>query len=585
MTYGHRKRKIWHSAFADSVFHEKVKSSINDKADMVFGTDNDFSSDGPRFRFLRFAVLTIALIFLGRLFQLTIVLGSENRELSENNRVRLVEVPAVRGKIVDRNGKSLVESREIFYLIKNGESTKISREQAADLEKQGLAGEIFEGDLGKIEAEIKRDYILGEAASHVLGYISIFQGTKEDTERGFSAGDVIGRLGLEDSYDNFLQGKEGKKLIEVDAVGNKVSVLGEELPEKGREIKTTIDGDLQKVVFEVLKKHADQAGSHRGAVVVEDPQSGAVLGLASVPSYDPSDVGRFVTSENKPFFNRVIQGNYPPGSVFKIVSALAGLESQSVNRDTEIEDVGEFTLGGVKFSNWYFNNYGKKDGNVNVEKAIARSNDIYFYRLAQKTGLEVIRKMAIKFGFGQKSGIDLPGESFGLVPDEVWKRSALGESWFLGDTLHLAIGQGFMLATPMQISTMTSYMATGKLFKPYLVSQIGEGEGSIKVDGKVIGENLTGRENYEAVRSGMKQACSPGGTAFPFFDAPYSVGCKTGTAEQSIGNPNAWFTVFAPFENSEISVTVLIEDGGEGSSVAAPAAREILDWWFVNRRS
>lgn len=583
MTYGHRKKKIWHSAFADSVFHEKIKTLSNEKTYRDFGTGDDFSSGGPKLRIFKFAVLTIALIFIGRLFQLTVVLGSENKELSENNRVRLIEVPAVRGKIIDRNGKNLVESKEIFKLILNGKSTNISEEQVADLEKQGLAGEIFEGELGKIEADIKREYLLGEAASHVLGYISVFQGTKEDAERGFSAGDMIGRLGLEDFYDNFLKGNKGRKLIEVDAIGNKVSVLGEELPEKGLDIKTTIDGDLQKVVFEVLKKHANRAGSHRGAVIVEDPQSGAVLALVSVPTYDPSDVGRFVTSENKPFFNRAIQGNYPPGSVFKIVSALAGLESGTVSPDTEIEDVGQFTLGGVKFSNWYFNNYGRKDGNVNMEKAIARSNDIYFYRLAQKTGLVTIRKMALKFGFGQKSGIDLPGETFGLVPDEVWKRSVLGETWFLGDTLNLAIGQGFMLATPMQISNMTSYMAVGKFFKPYLVSRIGEGEGSIKVESKVTGENLAGGENYEAVRVGMRQACSRGGTAFPFFEAPYTVGCKTGTAEQSVGNPNAWFTVFAPFENPRITVTVLIEDGGEGSSVAAPVAREILDWWFSKR--
>lgn len=580
MTYGQRKKKIWHSAFADTVYHEKVKTLTNEKPYNAFGADDDFSSGGHKLKIFKFAVIAIAIVFTGRLFQLTVVLGSENRELSENNRVRLIEISSVRGRIIDRNGKSLAQSKEIFQLVKSGQSTNISKEQAADLEKQGLAGEIFEGELGQIEADVKREYLLGEAASHVLGYTSVFQGTKEDAERGFSAGDMIGRLGLEDSYDNFLRGKKGKKLIEVDAVGNKVSVLGEDLPEKGLDIRSTIDGDLQKVVFEVLSKHANLAGSHRGAVIVEDPQTGAIMSLVSVPSYDPTDVGRFVARENKPFFNRAIQGNYPPGSVFKIVSALAGLESQSVNRDTDIEDVGEFTLGGIKFSNWYFNNYGKKDGNVNIEKAIARSNDIYFYRLAQKTGLEIIRKMALKFGFGQKSGIDLPGESFGLVPDEVWKRSALGESWFLGDTLHLAIGQGFMLATPVQISSMTSYMAAGKLFKPYLVNQIGDGEGSIRVEGKVIGENLVGGDNYEAVRAGMRQACSRGGTAFPFFEASYSVGCKTGTAEQSVGNPNAWFTVFAPFENPQIAVTVLIEDGGEGSSVAAPVAREILDYWF-----
>lgn len=576
-------KKVWHSAFADSVFFEKITKFKNHPDADFRLDDNQNLKSGTHLILYKIAIFFIAIIFLGRLFQLTVVFGGENRQLSESNRVRLVKVNAIRGGIMDRNGKLIAQSFEEFKLSRGETGTNISKEQVADLEKLGLASQNYEGEMGKIEGSVKRKYELGETASHVLGYVSQFQGNNDDKKSGYEVGDLIGRSGLEKSYDNFLRGKDGKKLVEVDAQGSKISILGEETPVAGQNVKTTVDRALQKTAFEALKAQTEKVKSFRGAVVIQDPRNGEVLALVSVPSFDPEDIGKYVNDINKPFFNRAIQGNYPPGSVFKIVTALSGLESGKVTKDVEIEDVGEFTLGGVKFSNWYFNNYGKKDSNVNVEKAIARSNDIYFYRLAEKTGLDVIRKTALKFGFGQKTGIDLPDEAFGLVPDEVWKKSALNEIWFTGDTLHLAIGQGFMLTTPMQVSNMVGYMAVGKLFKPHIVAQVGEGENAIKFESKLIGENLVSKENYEAVRSGMRKACASGGTAFPFFEAPYSVGCKTGTAEQSVGNPNAWFTVFAPFENPEITVTVLIEDGGEGSSVAAPVAKEILDYWFSRR--
>lgn len=577
-------RKVWHSAFADSVFFEKIPKSSNARNNPDFGIDEiENLESGKHLILYKVAIFFIAIIFLGRLFQLTVVFGGENKALSESNRVRLVRVQAIRGEIRDRNGKLMAQSFEQFQLSRGGLETNITKEQATELEKLGLASQNYEGEMGKIENTISRIYELKEMAGHVLGYVSAFQGTENELKSDFSEGDIIGRSGLEASYDNFLRGKDGKKLVEVDAKGSKISILGEEKSIAGQNLKTTLEGGLQKIAFEAISKQAEKVKSFRGAVVIQDPRSGEVLALVSIPSFDPEDIGKNVSDVNKPFFNRAIQGNYPPGSVFKIVSAFSGLESGRMSRDTEVEDVGEFMLGGIKFSNWYFNNYGKKDSNVNVEKAIARSNDIYFYRLAEKTGLDIIRKTALKFGFGQKTGIDLPEEAFGIVPDEVWKKSVLNEIWFTGDTLHLAIGQGFMLATPMQISNMAGYMAVGKLFKPHIVSQIGEGENVIKFQSKLIGENLVSRENYEAVRFGMRKACSEGGTAFPFFEAPYSVGCKTGTAEQSVGNPNAWFTVFAPFENPQITVTVLIEDGGEGSSVAAPVAREILDYWFSRR--
>jgi len=558
---------------ADFIFHEKVRRFWFFQKDRSLG-HLSFDSLNPSSLFiLRVAVFCALFISLARLFMLTVVNGEKYRSLAEENRVRLVTIEAARGKIFDRNGKLMADSLTNYFLKKGENVLSISYEQAQDLEKSGLAHEDFEGGLGKIFRSVTREYLLGSAAAHILGY------TTGVGEEG------AGRLGIEASYDNFLKGQAGKKLIEVDANERKVSILGSIDPEAGRDLTLTIDATLQKIVYEVLKKHAERVGSG-GTVILQNPSSGEVLALVSYPSFDPTDISRFLESSNQPFFNRAVSGIYPPGSIFKIISALSALESGKITGETEIEDVGEFELGGVRFSNWYYNQYGGRDGILKVDRAIARSNDIYFYRISEKVGLDGLRKMAIKFGFGQKSGIDLPEESLGLVPDEVWKKSTLGAPWYLGDTLHFSIGQGFMLVTPIQINSMTSYMASGKLTRPYLVSKIGSppaGRGEFEIGSKIIGEKLVSEENYKLVREGMRKACQTGGTGWPFFDAAYSVGCKTGTAEKSLGNPHAWFTAFVPFDDPKISITVIIEEGGEGSGVAGPVAKEILDWWFGNR--
>ncbi|OGD99553.1 hypothetical protein A3J17_00160 [Candidatus Curtissbacteria bacterium RIFCSPLOWO2_02_FULL_40_11] len=526
----------------------------------------------------------ILLVFLARLFQLTIISGRENQELAESNRIQLIEREAERGVIYDREGKILTRSNRIYLLFKNGEEKEITKDQAQDLEREGLASENFEGELGRVKQEVRREYTLREAAAHVLGYTSEIQEKDLRVNANLSSAQSIGRLGLEQTYNNFLTGRVGKKLIEVDTFGKKISILGEEESNPGQDLYTTLDGDLQRVVFESLHNQAKSVGTKKGAVVVQNPNTGEVLALASSPSFDPEDIGKSVSDLEKPFFNRATQGSYPPGSVFKIVTALAGLESELIDENTEIEDVGQFELGGSTFSNWYFNQYGKKDGILKIQKAIARSNDIFFYRVAEKIGLRALREMAKELGLGQKTGIDLPSEAVGLVPDEVWKQSAFSDNWYLGDTMHLGIGQGFMLTTPIQMNVVTSFVASGKLTRPYLVSKIASrDEDFVEIGGKILGDSIVASHNLEFVKAGMRDACKLGGTGAPFFSANYDVGCKTGTAERELGNPHAWFTVFAPFDFPQIAVTVLVEDGGEGSSVAAPVAKEIVDWWMENR--
>ena len=549
---------------------------------------SDFSDKLSRLSLTRVYVLSLAtflviLIFFARLFGLTIIAGNENRELSENNRIQLTEQEAFRGRIFDRRGELLSESRKTFQLRHGEEIVELTETQAKELEANGLASENFEGPLGRVWRHVERDYFLNEAAAHVIGYTSAYQDGDVLGDSNQSRIMSVGRLGIEETYNDFLTGKVGKKLVEVDTFGKKVSILGNNDPQNGKDLLTTLDLDLQKAAYYALSKQVEKSGTKKGAVVVQDPTTGEVLALASKPSFNPQDIGKSVSDLEKPFFNRAIQGVYAPGSVFKIVTALAGLESGKITKDTEIEDVGQFELGGAKFSNWFYIKYGKTDGVIKIQKAIARSNDTFFYKVAERLGLESLREMAKKFGFGQKSGIDLPAEAVGLVPDEVWKRSAYQENWFLGDTMHLGIGQGFLLATPIQVNMMTSYMATGKLTKPYLVSKIEAGGDSINIQSKVISENLAKNENFLIVREGMRDACKTGGTGAPFFNASYEVGCKTGTAEKELGNPHAWFTAFAPFDEPKISVTVLVEEGGEGSVVAAPVAREIVDWWMANR--
>ena len=576
-----RKSKTRFSATPDFISGESL-SRWGSKSTEMLSQRNWDQIPSLRFYIFYIASFVIFLIFMARLFSLTVVQGALNRQLADQNRVRLVQVEAERGQILDRGGKVLAKSQTIYVLKKEGELTEISKLQADELTRQGLAGEDFAGQLGQIERKVERVYTLDRAAAHVLGYTTAAS-AQDIADNEPASYQAVGRVGVEEEYNDFLTGKIGKKLVEVDASEKKVSILGRQDPTTGANLHMTVDSDLQKFAYETLAKAADGVGTKRGTVIISDPNTGEVLALASYPAFDPQDVAKSVNAKDKPFFNRAVQGTYPPGSIFKIVTALSGLESGKVTRDTEIEDTGQFEVAGTRFANWFFLEHGKTDGVIKIQRALARSNDIFFFRLAQTIGLSPIRDMAKKLGFGQKSGVDLPGESVGLIGDEVWKKSMYGEDWFMGDTMHMGIGQGFILATPMQMNVLTSFMATGKLMRPYLVAKIdGASAADVNLGSKVLAENLVAGANFDLVRAGMRDACEVGGTGAPFFNAPYDVGCKTGTAEKALGDPHAWFTVFAPYGAPKISVTVLVEDGGQGSVVAAPVAREIVDWWIAH---
>lgn len=476
--------------------------------------------------------LTAFLILAGRLAWLQLIKGKQYRLLADENRIKLERVQADRGIIYDRNQRVLARNTP-------------------------------DG----------REYPVGEAAAHVVGFVGKlneieWQECRQNPDCIYQLDDWLGKMGLEKLLDNKLRGQAGGILSETDAAGQTVRQIATYAPVAGENITITLDSQLQVVIQQLLE-------SQKGAVVVSLPKTGEIIALVSSPGFDPNHPDR-----PGEMFNRATSGLYPPGSVFKLVPALAALEENKINAETLIEDTGEIKVGEYRYGNWYFDQYGQTEGQLNIVTAIKRSNDIFFYRLGEWLGARQLAAWARLFGLGQASGIELAGEAAGLVPDPDWKQAVKHESWFLGNTYHFAIGQGDLLVTPLQINVVTNIVAAdGRLCQPYLLADSQPECRDLNFD----------QANLDLVKQGMKEVCQPGGTAFPFFDFQVDgqvieVAGKTGTAQ--FGHPDdkthAWFTAFAPAANPEISVTVLLEAAGEGSWEAAPIAKEIFTWWFKN---
>ncbi len=589
-----KTKNIGH-AFSDHVFEKRIK------------TRRGFNQRKPRhlYRLIPLLLLSILFIVLAlRLFTLQIVRASYYSKLSDANRIRTVLIPAPRGIIFDRNGEALVRNVPAFSILKDNRVLWLDQEEALERLTKG------EG----IIASVKRDYVYKDIFSHVLGYVGQVNSDEVFLPdfKDYGLSDFTGRMGLEEEYEKFLHGRNGKELYEVDAKGNKVRLLGQEEALEGAVLNTTLDLDVQKSVSNAMED------VEKGAVVVSDPRDGAILALYSKPSFDPNlftkeasykPSGDYKNKEEIllddsvfPLLNRAISGVYPPGSTYKIVTGLAALSTEKISEDTEFEDTGVLSIGGSNFGTWNYLESGKTEGALNVIRALIRSNDIFFYQAAIKTGVESLHDWSKALGLGRKTGIDLPGEVGGTVPDPSWKEEELSEQWYLGDTINMSIGQGYLESTPLQINRITQVIANGGvLLKPYLV----------KGTGKVIRKNYISSDYVQVVKEGLKGACEPGGTGYPLFNfkvkndklkvdgldytqpasagagmVQVSTGCKTGTSESHgvDAEPHAWFTVFAPYYNPEIVVTVLVENGGQGSQVAAPIAKEILTEYFENKK-
>ena len=496
-----------------------------------------------------------ALFLFGRLAELQIIKGNYFRTLAEENRIRNIPIVAARGEILARTGEVIVGNHTI---------------------KDDNEGGVING--------WARDYLFGQVLGHITGYLgeaSEGEVGKVDAkcpEKGpRRIGSWVGRSGLEEEYNCVLRGWDGEELIEVDSQGRKIRSLGQKDPKPGENIQTTIDIGLQKKVAEIFK-------GVTGAVVATDA-NGQILALYSSPSFDPNVFvkgdkqslkkrGGLLLDKSLPLFNRAIGGTYHPGSIFKIITATAGLEEGRIDRDYTYEDTGSIRVNEFTYANWYFTQYGGTEGKIGLERAIARSTDTFFYKLGEIVGPGALADWARKFGLDGKTKIDLPGEVANLVPSPEWKERVKGEPWFLGNTYHMAIGQGDLALSPIAVhSIVLAVAANGKVCRPHFVL-------SEEADCQDIGIK---RETLEEIKKGMVGVCSAGGTAYPFFDFEPQAACKTGTAETSEKDKtHAWFTVMAPADFPEIVLTVLVEKGGEGSSVAAPLAREILDYWRGN---
>ncbi len=574
-------------------------------------------SESDKIQVISYMVIGAFLLLCMRLWQLQILQGSEYKKLSEANRLRIVNIPAPRGIIFDRNGIPLVKNSPYYYAsVSTGEFDKtkvallsevlhipveeiLEKINKPDLSpfvpirlKQGLSfSEIayiearrsdFPGLI--LEIEVNREYIFGDVGSHLLGYLgkpSPFQ-LKSPAFRDVPQDMFIGQWGVEKLFDSSLRGTPGKKIIEVNALGREIGMLQEVQPVKGKDLTLSIDINLQK--------EAEQAfGDRAGALIAIKPDSGEILGLISKPSFDPNLFTKGINSEKwmtlardrkNPMLNRALQSQYPPGSTFKIVTAIAGLEDGVINTNTKVD-----CRGGIHYGSWHFGCWQKRGhGVVSVHRAIVESCDVFFYEVGRRLGIDRIYYYASALGLGKKTGIELGGERQGLIPNTKWKTENKKLPWFLGETFNSSIGQGYVSVTPIQLAMMTSAVANGGiLYKPTLVK-----------DAKplISGRLKISPENLEVVKSGLFGVVNePSGTGWTAKSQSIPICGKTGTAQvvtmkkgirssSEKFRDHAWFVAFAPVEKPEVALSVLVEHGGHGGVAAAPIARRAIEEYF-----
>ncbi|HYA85622.1 MAG TPA: penicillin-binding protein 2 [Nitrospirota bacterium] len=595
-----------------------------------------YQEDGPsdiqkRLPLLAIYIILFTLALFLRLWYLQAVKGTYYYEQAESNRIRPVKLRPPRGIIYDRSGRPIVENVLTFDISLVPEDTtdlnatidklsailKVSpesiraalddaapvrtkydpvkiREEApwdevalVEAHQEDLPGTI-------IEPEHRRHYPYNGLASHQLGYIGKVSPNQRKQEQP-DVGLLIGQGGLEKIYDKLLRGIAGRRMIQVNAAGRKVKDLGIEEPRPGTDIYLTLDLDVQKAAEEGL-------GAHNGAVVAMDPNTGEILALASHPTYDPNLFPRGISPQDwlrltndpvHPLYNRAIQSVYPPGSTFKIIVALAGLESGIINPDEKITCRGSLKIGRRTFRCW------KKDGHglVSLHQAIVESCDVYFYTMGERIGWDRIAEYAKKLGYGSLTGILLPDEKPGLIPTTAWKKKRMGESWYAGDTYINSIGQGFVLVSPIQACEMMSAVANGgHLYRPILLKQTRNREtGVVKAFTSDRETNVAlDPKALEEVRSALAGVVNePGGTGHGAQTPLAIVGGKTGTSQviaQKVpgralaenARDHAWFVGFAPVDHPKIAVAVIVEHGVHGGSAAAPIARKVIEEYLKN---
>jgi penicillin-binding protein 2 len=590
---------------------------------------------------LSFALVVLGFCFLAlvcRAFYLQIWNSDYYRAIAENNRLRSQIIPAVRGVIYDNGGTQLVSNSPSFVLVvspsslpkEKSERTEMlervfsitgvtpavidlavaSRPDAYDdeipieqfLEYEDamavmVAGETLPGI--SVRLSTIREYMDTPlfSLSHVLGYTGFISQTEYDLnkEKKYKRTDKIGKSGLESSYESELRGINGIRSSEVNAQGDEAMLIKETEAVPGLNLHLSVDYELTSYIENTLDKYMRKNGLKKASVIALNPKNGGVRALVSLPGYDNNLFARGISSDeyekiladpNNKLFNRAVLGEFPSGSTIKPTIAAIALESGVINESTSF-----LSTGGVGVSQWFFPDWkAGGHGVTNVRKAIAESVNTFFYIISgglgdfTGIGIEKMTSWEQKFGFGGTTGIDLPQEAAGFLPTKEWKEEVKGERWYIGDTYHAAIGQGDVLVTPLQVAVATSVFANGgTLFEPNIVSFMENGAEYIPIETAVVSEQVVSEENIEIVRQGMRQAVT-GGSAQSLYDLRKPVAGKTGTAQSGGGRENhSWFTSFGPYDDPNIVVTVLIEEGGEGSALAAMVAKEIYEWWFANR--
>ncbi len=451
-----------------------------------------------------------------------------------------------------------------------------------------------------LSVKMRRKYLSSEenlsSLSHLLGYIGkISEKELELFGEEYSLIDYIGKSGLEYFYENELKGSKGKKYIEVDALGREKKIVSQIIPEDGHNLVLSIDLDLQKKSEEILKSYLSKNKMERASIVALNPKNGEILALISWPAYDNNIFSKGITQEsysllsdnpNRPLFNRAVNGNFPSGSTLKPVISAAALEEKIINENTSINSSGGIYVGSWFFPDWKAGGHGS----TNVKKAIAESVNTFYYYIGggfdkfKGLGIDKIVEYLHLFGLGQQSGIDLPQEASGFVPTPKWKKELRNESWYIGNTYHVSIGQGDILTSPLQVANFTSFFANnGKIYRPHLVKQVLVDNENIlrNIEKEVIKESFISEKNIQIVKDGMRQTIVSG-SARRLNSLPVEIAGKTGTAQwSSAKSPHAWFTSFAPFNDPEIVLTVLVEEGKEGSQIATSIAGDILYWYFT----
>ncbi|EGO64416.1 penicillin-binding protein 2 [Acetonema longum] len=578
---------------------------------------------------LSIVVVVIFIALISRLGYLQVVQGKYYERLADGNRIKMIPIHAPRGIFYDRNGVALVSNRPGFtvsivstnkevpdtIIDKLAELLEMDRQEiVAKLKRrqdsyepvpikidvgQDVVAKIEErrGELPGVVVEIQsvRNYLNKEYAAHLFGYVSEIDDLELARLKAikYKQSDLIGKFGLEKVYDQDLRGVDGGGQVEVDVNGRPVQVLGKQEPVPGNNLVLTIDWRIQTAAETTIDEHLrwlqtayKKPNAKAAAAVVMNPKTGAVLAMVSRPAFDPNLFAVGIStqdwkalSENPfhPMTNRAIAGEYPPGSLYKIVTSTAALELEKVTPEEKILDKGTHWL--IPKSN----SQGEALGWINFHTALSMSDNVYFYEMGNRLGIDALEKYSRMFGLGEVTGINLPGESEGLVANQRYKQQVYGESWYLSETFDAAIGQGFQLATPLQMASLVSQIANGgHRYRPYLVSRMTSPDGKVikAFEPEEMGRIKITDKNLNIIRQALHEVSRTGTAAYIFGDFPLSLAGKTGTAENSHGMDHGWFAAYAPFEDPGLVVVVIVEQGGFGSVSAAPIAKRIMEAAF-----